>query len=392
MAAAKKAPRKNTGGKINLRPSAKKEPVARIPKMADTKVMGLEPSVDGVDFETTSHYDIGRCYNWYNYFHGVSEAKGWAVAATAKTDPTLSKLLAKVPEPHFSTTVGWLYRMESRGAILGPKNIEWRAMKVEEMVSRVRETVTVAKAAAKKSGPEYKQPGYQTDIETFEAFLDTYYKSGYVETFVAYDYLSKNNVKKTYATAIAEYYRPLLEELKVLTRGKDKDLNEAYNHLTKKQKEDYLKFIFSVVEDCERWATNKTQIARVARTPRKKSAEQILKTFKYKKDNTALKVVSIDPSAILGAKTLLAFNDKYRKIMVFHAKDGETLSVKGASLTGVDEVKSGAKTLRKPEVQLQAFTSGTATFMMKRYEEINSKPSVPSTRITTDVLLLKVFK
>ena len=392
MAAAKAAKSAGKrGGKVNLRPSAKKEAVTRIPKMVDTKVMGLEPVVDGVVFQDND-VRLSACYNWYNYFYDTAESKKYALEHYLKHDAEMAKRLQKVPDAMFSTTVGWICRMLDRGGELPAKTLLWRSKRIREMLDNVQEIKETKVAVKAATGPSYKAPGYNANIEYVEMMIDNFFTDDYATTFVMYDYLSKNDIKKTYATAIAEYYRPLLDEVKLLVRGKDKDLNEGYSTLSKKQKDAYLKFIFSIVEDCERWSANKTKTSRVARAPRKKSAEQLLKYFKYKKDNAALKVVSIDPASIIGATTLVAFNDKYKKVMIFTAKPGETLSVKGASISGYDETAAVAKTLRKPEQQLQAFTNGTLAFMKKRFDEVKAVTSSPSARISTDVLLLKVFK
>lgn len=374
-----------------LKAKPKKVPLPRTPKMVDTKYLGLEPEFDR---PMTDNDMIGmtRAYGWYNHFYGLPEAKKWTVEFYTGIKPELAKRLNRIPESHFSTTVGWLCRIESRGFEIPPKSRLWRAAKVNEMI-RDHEVVEEVKQEAKIArGPTYKEPGYNADIANIEAMLDDFCSGGYSTPFVTYDYLSKQDTKKTYATAIGDYFRPLLEEIRELKRGKDKDLKEGYSHLNKKQIDTYQTLLANIVSDCERWATNKTKVSRVTRAPRKKSAEQILKTFKYMKDYAPLKVVSIDPATILGASLLVAYNHKYKKVIMYHAKSSEGLSVKGTSVIGFDESLTTGKTLRKPEQQLQAFTTGTAAFVKKQYEQIKSVPSSPSGRISEDVLLLKVFK
>lgn len=389
MAAPKAASKR--GGKVNLRPTAKKTPAPRSIKMADTKIMGLEPEVNGFVFKENDPR-LTSCYNWYNYFYGVSDAKKWAIEHYFKTDPEVVKKLSKVPEPVFSTTVGWICCMIDRGAEMPQKTLLWKANKVREMTTRIQEVKEIKAKAEAETGPSWKAPSYNTDIESFELMLDQFMLGGYKDPFIAYDYFSKNDTKKLTAIAVADYYRPLLEEIKEVVAWSNPGIKEAYSHLNKKQRDTYLKQVATLIDDCERWSANKTKVSKVIRAPKKKSNDQLLKGFKFKKDNPALKLVSIDPSSIIGATMLIAYNDKYRKVMIFNASDGQTLSVKGASLTGYDETKSESKTLRKPELQLQSFSTGTITSMKKRFDEITSKPSVPTGRISTDVLLLKVFK
>lgn len=365
----------------------KKVPLPRTPKFVDMKWYGQEPEFTSPLVDNDPR--LSSAYNWYNYFYSTGEAKKWAIEWYTKTSPNTAKLLAKVPEGLFSTTVGWLCRMQLRDVEIPQQSRTFLTKKITEMLKPIQ-----AKSEEKVFVPQkarFIQPGHMSLIANIEDMLDQFYMTGYVEPFNLYDYLSENDVKKAYAKAVAEYYRPLFEEIKMIAR-KDKDVMEAYSHLNKKQIDIYQKLLYSIVEDSERWYSNKAKITRTVRTPKKKSSEQLLKTFKFMKDNSALKVVSIDPASIIGASTLIAYNHKYKKLMIFTAKAGETLSVKGASITGYDEDKVTAKTLRKPEVQLQLFLNGTIAFMKKRYEEINSKPSVPSGRINEEVLLIKVFK
>lgn len=375
-----------------LKAKPKKIPLPRSPRMVDTKYLGLEPEWEGVDLEDNDSR-LARSYGWYNHFYGLTEAKKWALEHFAKADPELGKKLSRVPESAFSTTVGWLCRMEDRGADLPPQSRTWRRSKIAEMLKSAELIKEVKDEVKVTRGSNYKAPGYHSDIEAIELMLDSFCESGYTQTFVTYDYLSKTDVKKTYAIAIADHFRPLFDELKLLATGKDKDLTEGYRKLTKKQRESYQKQVWNIIEDCERWSANKTKVSRVARTPKKKSNEQILKAFKYMKDLPELKMVSIDPSQILGAKALIAYNHKYKKLMLFLAKDGETLSVKGTSIVGFDEKTTSGKTLRKPAQQLPMFSGGSALSTAKsNYDEIKSKPSAPSGRIGTDVLLIKAFR
>ncbi len=373
-----------------LKAKPKKIPLPRTPKMVDTKYLGLEPEFDSplIDNDTR----LNRAYGWYNHFYGLAEAKKWTLEHYETVNPKLAKDLARVPEALFSSTVGWLCRMESNGAELAPQSLLWRSAKIGQMIKNRQEVVEEVMADKVSRGSTYKPAGYLANVADLEDLLDAFYVSGYKDTFVPYDYLVKIDVKKTYAIQIANHFRPLFDEIRLLLNGKDKDLNEAYKDLTKAQKTAYQKLVFSIIEDCDRWSANKTKTSRAVRAPKKKSSEQLLKTFKYMKDNSSLKIVSIDPASIIGASVLVAYNHKYKKLILYNAKQGETLSVKGASITGFDEATTSAKTLRKPEIQLESFTTGTQPAIKRKFEEVKTTPSQPSGRISEDVLLIKVFK
>lgn len=367
----------------------KKIPLPRTPKMVDTKYLGLEPELEGIDLENND-VRLTRAYTWYNHFYGPPEAKKWAVDYYTKVSPGTAKTLQRVPEAYFSTTVGWLCRMMDRGTVLPTQSRAFLSQKLVEM-GKIAERV-IEKKVVKEAVKGYTAPAHSQLIADVEDMFDGFYRSDYSVPFDVYDYLQKNDVKKAWAKAIAEYYQPLMSELRLLMTKKDKGLNEGYDKLTKKQIDTYLKLVHSVIEDAERWYANKAKITRTARAPKKKSTEQLLKTFKYMKDMPALKAVSIDPASIIGATILYVYNHKYKKLIVYTAKAGETLSIKGASIVNYDEASAQSKNLRKPEMQLQMFLNGTQAALKRRYDEINSKPSVPSGRISEDVLLLKVFK
>lgn len=366
--------------------SKKKIPLPRTPRMVDTKYLGLEP-----EFETPlkeNDIRLHHAYNWYNHFYDVKEAKQWAVEYFAPFDKELSKTLSRVPEANFSTTVGWLARIQTRGYSIPQRSKSWFNTKIEEMKKYAppikRKTESQEQVKCFKSNP------WETIIEDFELELDKFYTNSYKSDFSPYEYLSKNDVKKTYAQSVAEYFRPLLEEIKLILR-KDKELVEAYKSLTKIQITNYQKFVYSLVDDCDKWAANKTKKT-VSRKPRKKSTEQILKNFKYLKDISELKVVAIDPASIIGASGLVAYNHKYRRLVIFNAIEGQKLSIKGTSLIGFDENTSQSKTLRKPAEQLKYFISGTPAYIKKTFNDIKTKPSPANGRFSLDVIPLKVIK
>lgn len=378
--------RRGTGTK-----KPKKIPLPRTPKMVDVKWYGPEPELEGIQLHDNDTRLI-VAYNWYNYFYTVTEAKKWALEYYAKASPETAKILSKVPESEFSHVVGWMSRLLMRDAILPDQSMRTMTRKVQEMISLVQAKKEEEEVKAIAAGPRYKAPAWETMIADIEDLIDQFAANGYEGTIDVYSMLQQGDHPKTWARGIADYYRPLFDELKLLLTKKDKDLNEGYRKLTKKQMDNYLKVVHSIVDDAERWYSNKAKIVRTKRAPKKKSSEQILKNFKYSKEHSALKLVSIDPAAILTATTLVAYNHKYKRLIIFTAKEGETLSVKGTSIVNVDESKLTAKTLRKPEQQLPTFLSGAITHMKKRYEEIKTKPSVPSTRISEDVVLLKAYK
>ena len=74
-----------------------------------------------------------------------------------------------------------------------------------------------------------------------------------------------------------------------------------------------------------------------------------VKTMKYQKRDEELGIDSLSPARLVGAKEAMLYNTKYRTLIHFVAKPGETLSVKGSSIRNHDEEKSVSRTVRKPK-------------------------------------------
>jgi hypothetical protein len=135
------------------------------------------------------------------------------------------------------------------------------------------------------------------------------------------------------------------------------------------------------------------QEAKVNRAPRARKAqpkEKIVAKMKYMKSNEPLKLVSINPTDIIGSKELWVFNTKTRKLGKYIASEFSDLGVKGTTITGFDEFKSIQKTVRKPEEKLKEFKAAGKVQLRKFLEDINATDTKMNGRINEDTILLKV--
>jgi hypothetical protein len=130
--------------------------------------------------------------------------------------------------------------------------------------------------------------------------------------------------------------------------------------------------------------------------PRKSAgvdAAKLVSGLEFMKEHAALQIVSIAPEQIVGAKAVLVLNAKTRKIGLYVAAKGKTLSVKGKSIVDYDEVRSTQKTLRKPETQVVEIRN--AAGVKAAAEAIGAVPTtaIPlAGRIGPDILLVKAFR
>ena len=219
---------------------------------------------------------------------------------------------------------------------------------------------------------------FQTDPETFDP-----------KAFKVLNLLKAHQAKAAHARVIKDFYARDLSELVEAATSKDEQIKEAYSHLSKVQLRKITAFYQEVVSACEMLA----QEAKVNRKPKAKKAvpaEKIVAKLKYKKADEPLKLVSINPADILGAKELWTYNTKSRKLGKYIAEEFQDLGVKGTTITGFSEAKSVQKTLRKPTDQLKEFKAAGKVVLRKFLEDINAVDTKMNGRINEDIILLKI--
>ena len=219
---------------------------------------------------------------------------------------------------------------------------------------------------------------FQTDPEAFDP-----------KAFKILNVLKAKQAKAAHARIIREFYTRDLEELQEASTTKDEQLKEAYSHLSKVQLRKITAFYQEIVSACEMLA----QEAKVNRKPKAKKAvpaEKIVAKLKYKKADEPLKLVSINPADILGAKELWTYNTKSRKLGKYIASEFADLGVKGTSIINFDENKSVQKTLRKPIDQLKEFKAAGKVALRKFLDDINAVDTKMNGRINEEIMLLRV--
>jgi hypothetical protein len=209
------------------------------------------------------------------------------------------------------------------------------------------------------------------------------------KAFKLMNLLKGKQVKAAHARIIRDLYKPNLAELQEAYAGKDEQLKEGYSHVSKKNLKKLVDFYNEIISTCEMLG----QEAKVNRKPRAKKAvskDKLIAKLKYKKTDEQLKMVSIAPADIVGAKELWVFNIKTRKLGKYVAGDFSELSIKGTTIINFDESKSVQKTLRKPLEQLKEFKSAGKVQLRKFLDDINAVDIKLNGRVNEETLLLRV--
>lgn len=220
---------------------------------------------------------------------------------------------------------------------------------------------------------------FQTDAENFDP-----------KAFKVLNMLKGKEAKAAHTRIIKQFYQRDLDELLELASGNaDEQLREGYSHRSRKQVKNLIAFYQEIMAACDMLG----QEAKVNRKPRKVKAvskEKLVAKLKYMKSNEPLKLVSINPTDIIGSKELWVYNTKTRKLGKYVANEYMELGVKGTTITGFSENLSICKTIRKPEEKLKEFKAAGKVQLRKFLDDINATDTKMNGRINEETILLKV--
>ncbi len=369
----------------------------------------LSPRWDGADEWTgeqfTKHFRIAMEY--YRLEFSAKDLKpkvvewmkgqGWhsdSVAEFKKTKDNrcsgtmgglASCLLRGMPEVHAGFNEGrdsakWLEEAINRVIAEGKEDSE------EEEVTEKKDTAPVVSIQDRVREAAYKMAEEIEDaIESFSQDPEAFDP----KAFKVLNLLKGKRAKAAHARIIKDCYQRQYDEYLEVQEGKCDQLKEGYSHLSKAQIKKIVAFHNDILSACDMLM----QEAKVNKKPRARKAvpaEKIVAKLKFMKTDQTLKLVSINPVDIIGAKELWIYNTKTRKLGKYIAGEFNELSVKGTTITGYDEIKSVQKTLRKPDEQLKSFKDSGKVALRKFLEDIKAVDIKLNGRINEETILLKV--
>ena len=160
-------------------------------------------------------------------------------------------------------------------------------------------------------------------------------------------------------------------------------LDEAYNHLTKTRKKQFIKFLHSIEKSIDTYLENHTPVRKPAKP---KTPAQLVKKLPYL--DRWEKYNSIDPEEIIRAKMLFTWNTSSKKMTCFESYGG--LKVRGSKIIDYDVCTE--KTLTDTKLLDRIVTGGNIIAKGFMNEIPRSKEKQGNNRITKNTLLLKVIK
>jgi len=379
----------------------------RNPIFLDEKYTGEEPKWDKKLSATEVEGAMRKGFNYYNYYYKGADFKDeiavWLTknSKMSSADITKYKLSSDQLTP---VTLGALVRMHDQGAPLSKKHINYILNKVEAIIQFKASGSTVAKAeaaAADKAVTKKPEETLVFNIQTrmlqqardvageIDTDLDNVLQ-GQKSSLNITRYLTEKQISKPVAAKIRAFYESDFAELKESkTDAADEQLKEAYAHI----KGDKLKKLTAWFSNTLNEIDNYVKLKSLDKKPRKKkhiSADKLVSKLKFLKNHEEFGIVSVRPTDVVGAEQLWVFNIKTRKLGVYNAEYGTTLSVKGTTIINFDAATSVAKTLRKPKEKCLELLKANKVQLRKFMEGIKATQVNLTGRINTDTVLLRV--
>jgi hypothetical protein len=375
-----------------------------------SKGKDLSPKWDGHESWDESQFlrHFHSAMGWYRLESSGKELKpkviNW-MSANGYTKDQIAEF-KKTKDNRCGTTVGAIAACLLKGMPTvradfneGRDTAEWLRASITKIVADGKDDIDDSEATVEVK-PDVYTPSIQervreasykmteeieTAIEAFQADPESFDP----KAFKVLNLLKAKEAKAAHSRIIKEFYSKDLNELVEAATTKDEQLKEAYSHLSKAQLKKITQFYQEIVSACEMLG----QEAKINRKPKAKKAvpaEKIVSKLKYKKADEPLKLVSINPADIIGAKELWIYNTKTRKLGKYIANEYLELTVKGTSIVGFNENTSVQKTLRKPVEQLKAFKDAGKVQLRKFLEDINAVDTKMNGRINEETILLRI--
>ena len=360
---------------IKIKTKAKPKKITRSAiKSFDDKAYGPEP------IQIKNFTDA---LNWYNYMSDEDQSRDWFFTYVKK-NYTKGEVAAlrKLPKWKISKTLGSVARILTNGNVLADRNMEYFDRSVKDLVKMAASVVEKVETEETPKTTVTIQDRVQAKIYNLitdcEEALDT------IQDFNVYNWLQAKEATPQAANALREYYSKF---------AADHEPDEFDTPAMKKQRAQLKKYWEEFVLLIDRYINNKKAVkVRKPREKKVKSAVELVKNLKFRKEDPSLKIVSVHPAEIIGCQQLWVYNTKYRKLTQYLALGPAGIQVKGTTVTGWDIESSTSKTLRKPEESLTALLSAGKVMLRSFMSNIKTAESKPNGRINNECILVRVVK
>lgn len=352
----------------------------------DFKKIKRESKTFKDDFDTAMYYAHYELSTQKLKDESVKYAKFKKLAHTAVSSASV----------HDFSTIGKICYILNRG---GEVPLNWQEYTDAKIIELSKKVVAEEKKDETPSKPvisiqdRMREQAYNVSAE-FDGWVDDFIldPQGFKpDSYNPYSIMVKAELKAGHARHMLPVYaRDISEIKKVLANTAGEQLVEGYSCYTKPQ----LKKLLKLYESINAAANMVVDSSKTARKPRAKKAvslDKVVDKLKYRKEDPALSLVSINPRDIIGAQELWVYNTRTCKLGRYIALDSKGLSVKSATILNYTD-KSTEKTLRKPPIQLKEFKEAGKVALRTFMDKIGTIDTKLKSRINENHILLKVIK
>lgn len=211
-----------------------------------------------------------------------------------------------------------------------------------------------------------------------------------VENYSVYNEFKKIDASYITAKKVLDYFTPIRDEADELVNKKTPDLVEGYSHMSVARRKEYLSLLNRIVTDTEKFLLSKKAL-RKPRKPKVKSADKQVEKLSYLKESLEYKIVSINPTQVIGANRVYLFNVNTRILSELVCRLPNGFEIKGTTIQGLDDNLSRQVMLRKPNEFLPTVQNKTVNQISKEWGNLTTKTNKTNGRINKDTIILKVF-
>jgi hypothetical protein len=365
------------------------------PRSPDTKYVGLEPVWRNQPTEGRISA-LSTAFGWYNYFYGKKEAKDFVVAYLDYQEKTKeARQVRTLPDSQMRLTTGWLCRMSMMGLQLS----DHEQIQLDNLISELVAIKQEIQAEAQAADDEPAKPNIQDRLREkvsecsaeLEAMFDEFMTAGAKMSadFKPIMVIRGMNVAPQMISVISHHWKARLEEFEQTVEGKDSQLVEAYNFLTRIQLRNCVKFCEAVINDCGAYV----QIKKVERKPRKVKAvppEKRAAKFKILAEFAELKLKSLPAASLVDKAEAWLYDTKKRKLIHLVADSHtQAFTIKNNSIIGFSTVETQQKTLRKPGDIVKAVQAAGKPAARRLFKDIKATETAWNGRGTENLIILK---
>jgi len=365
------------------------------PRSADTNAMGMEPTwrVQPTEGRVSA---FSHAFSWYNYFYGKKDAREMIVnylETHGRKDDV--RTLKRIPDSSIRLTTGWLCRM----SMVGLELTEHEQIKLDNLLKEILESKQDEEAVVAPADDSVPKITIQDRLREkvsecageLDGLFDEFIASGAKLTA---DYkpvvlMRSLNIAPQMVNDIKQIWTRKLVEFDEAVAGKDADLIQGYNYLTKVQLKNCVKFCELVISDCGAYV----QIKKVERKPRAVKAvppEKRAAKFKCITEFAELKLKGLPAASLVDKAEAWLYDTKKRKLIHIVADShAQAFTVKSNAIIGFSTIESQQKTLRKPADVLKAMSAAGKPAARKIYKDLTTTETPFNGRGTENLIILK---